>query len=152
MSYFESGDLLMRGYLTGATGNFGLDIEADTADIADTINITHGSVTVQYSAYYTNKHVTKGQNALSLTINVPDKTAFLELIFHCSSGGNAYLDSTHVIRRSGHIIQSAGFGLRDIYKVSHGQHIAKIVAGGTGNSAQGYIVCRSIRDTGTDNA
>lgn len=153
MSLFEAQNAMIRGTMIGCTGDFKMNVLADAADVADSVNIVLGAVTIQYSSHYFNKWV-NGANEVLLTldVNVPDTTAFVEVLFYGERGGECYFDNSRVISRSGNISSSLGFCLRDIYRANRGIHHLKILSSDYGYSRHGFIVCRYIRDTGSLNA
>ena len=108
-------------------------------------------MTIQYTTHYFQKTVTANTDILSLVVNVPDPVAYLEMLFYSDKGAQGYFDNQAIVSRSGTLISQNGFCLRDILRTTQGQHTLRITAASSGLSSHGFIVCRYIRDTGSNN-
>ena len=151
MAYFEVGNTLFRGTLAGAYGSFDLDVAADTADVIDTLNIQHGAVTSQVMATINNRWISSGGWAISAALNVVDSVAAVEVIAYCNRGAETYFGNYRLVPRSGYAVNKMLLPLRQLFVVNRGVYTAKIIAGSTG-AASGYLLCRYIRETGSNNA
>lgn len=151
MAYVELNDILIRGTLRGATGQARFKLTAKQINAINTLNIKSGHVTYSYYFSYSNKEVTAGAAMLSATIAVQDEGAFIEVIASADGASSVKIDGVTRPTRNRRGPNSLITPFVEIVKLAPGSHTISIISGKTGASSRGYILCRYIRRTGSDN-
>lgn len=151
MSYIELGNVMFRGELRGATGQAKFKLLAQAIDAVDTVNIAGNQVTYSTYASYTSKSTSVGAQLLNVSINVPDTNTYVEFIAYGSGASSVRIDG---VGRPNRNRRGPGYKLLpfvEILPMAAGNHTVQLISGINGTSTDGYIFCRYIRRTGTDN-
>lgn len=151
MAYIELNDILIRGTLRGASGKARFKLTANQINAINTLNIKNGQVTYSYHFSYSNKEVTSGSAMLSATISVLDEGAFIEVLASADGASSVKIDGATRPTRNRRGPNSLIMPFVEIVKLAPGTHTISIISGRTGTSKRGYILCRYIRRTGSDN-
>lgn len=151
MSFIEVSDAMFRGELRGANGVAKFKLTAEAIDAVDTINVAGGQVTFSYYFSYGSKSVTSGGESLVATIDVPDSSAFIEIISYGHGASSVRVNGVDRLNRN---LRSPSFECLpfvEVVELPKGIHTISLISGFTGTSSFGYILCRYIRRTGLDN-
>jgi len=151
MAYIEVSDVMFRGELRGATGQARFKLTAKAIDAVDTVNIAGNQVTYNFYFRYSSIAVSAGGVMLSGTIDVPDNNAWVEIIAY---GHGASAVQVNGVTRPNRNRRGPSFELLpfvEIIPLAKGTHTVRLISSFTGTSANGYIFCRYIRNTGLAN-
>lgn len=151
MAFIEMSDILVRGELRGAIGKAKFKMTSKAINAVDTLHIAGNQVTYTFYFTYPSKSVTSGGVSLTGTFNVPDQNAWVEIIAYGHGAASIKIDGTTQPNRNKREPSSKIMPFITVVPLAKGNHSIQIVSGITGTSSGGWIFCRYIRRTGSDN-
>lgn len=151
MAFIELTDVLFRGELRGANGRARFKLTAKALNAVDTLNIAGNQITYSFYFRHSSKAVTAGAASLTGIIDVPDSSAWIEVIAYGDRARSVVVDG---VTRPNYNRRSPSLYLMpftEMIKLNKGTHSISLISDFTGTSASGYIFCRYIRNTGSSN-
>ena len=147
MSYVELDSVLFRGELKAATGVAKFRLTAQAIDAVDTVNIGNQQVTYDFRSQFGVSHAA-GVALFSAVLDIPDATAWVEIIAYATRAASVYVDGSKQPIRNRRLPNSRLMPSVSLHKLTKGTHSVQIVSGSAGWS-DGYLMCRYIRTTGS---
>jgi len=146
MSFIELDSVLFRGELKGAKGTAKFRLTAQAIDAVDTVNIGNGQCTYDFKTQFGVSHAA-GVALFTAVLDIPDATAWVEIIAYATRAVSIYVDSAKQPIRNRRPPNSRLLPSVSLHNLSQGTHTVQIFSGSAGWS-DGYIMCRYIRTTG----
>lgn len=154
MSYIELGNVMFRGEIRGAKGTIHGKLTAKAVNAVDTLNFKDGQITYSVLATYANASVSAASAVLfSTVINIPDPSgSVVEITAYASDiGATVRVDGGNRIATSGGYPTFKFAPFNELISLGQGNHTIDILSSKAGVSAEGYILVRYIRATGSAN-
>jgi hypothetical protein len=151
MSYIELGDVVFRGELQGATGQARFKLTGKTINAVDTVHIAGNQVTYSFYFRHFGVGVSPGSEALRGVIDVVDTNVFIEIIAYGEGASNVVVDGVVRPNRNRRAPAYKLLPFVEILPMAPGRHTIQLFSAKSGVSSEGYIMCRYIRRTGSNN-
>lgn len=149
-SYAEFGNAFFRGQLKGATGEARFKLTADAVNAVNTVNIAGNQLTYNFGFRYADRQVANGQSLISAVIDVIDTEVYIEFMAYGRNAKGILIDGSSRPVRGVNRFTSRMMPYGEIMYMAPGQHTVSLIGNG-GYSAEGWIFCRYIRRTGSEN-
>lgn len=155
-NYAEFGNAFFRGRLKGAKGEARFKMQADIVSAVDTINIAGQAVTYTVTSRYGPGSGVGAQTAnsggvlFSTAVNIVDENVWIEFIAYGAGAQYFYVDGGRRPLYSGRRPGDRCIPHNEVIEMAPGVHTMFLYAPPGTVSGDGFIICRYIRPTGSD--
>lgn len=147
MSFVELSNVMFRGTLKAARGSARFKLTANAINAVDSININFNQVTYNRFMTYSRPSQAAGSTLATMTLDVPDTAAWVEIIAYGDHAGSVLVDEVVRPNRNRRSPNSQLLPFVEIVHLTKGTHTVVLRSSAAGSS-KGLIMCRYVRDTG----